>query len=146
MFYYCTRLEQAPEILPATTLKNACYVSMFMGCSSLEKAPILPATTLADACYETMFAGCTRLEIAPDLPARSLLMDSYINMFDNCTRLKYIKCLATELGSPYDDTPTYRWMRGVPPGGHFVKHPDNDWWTTGEGGIPEGWTVSTATE
>jgi len=47
--------------LPATTLTERCYDSMFNGCTSLTSAPELPATTLAGSCYEYMFDGCTKL-------------------------------------------------------------------------------------
>ena len=50
-----------PPKLPATTLANYCYNSMFYGCSSLVQAPELPATTLADFCYSGMFRDCTSL-------------------------------------------------------------------------------------
>ena len=46
LFENCTSLTTAPE-LPATTLRNYCYLSMFQGCTSLTTAPrTLPATTL----------------------------------------------------------------------------------------------------
>jgi hypothetical protein len=55
MFYnyseeYNTALTQAPE-LPATTLADYCYSSMFRDCTSLTQAPELPATTLTNRCY-----------------------------------------------------------------------------------------------
>ena len=56
-------------ILPATTLANSCYGSMFKGCTSLTTAPALHATTLAESCYSNMFSGCTSLTTAPELPA-----------------------------------------------------------------------------
>ena len=34
---------------------------MFTGCTSLTQAPELPATTLANACYWSMFYNCTSL-------------------------------------------------------------------------------------
>ena len=34
---------------------------MFRGCTSLTTAPELPATTLADYCYDSMFYGCSKL-------------------------------------------------------------------------------------
>jgi hypothetical protein len=55
-----TALTQAP-LLPATTLANNCYASMFGGCTSLTQTPELPATTLASNCYWSMFFGCTSL-------------------------------------------------------------------------------------
>ncbi len=38
-----------------------CFCHLFIGCTSLTKAPELSATTLAGGCYEYMFYGCTNL-------------------------------------------------------------------------------------
>ena len=62
MFRYCKNITSAPEVLPATTLATACYLSMFDGCSKLVAAPKLPATTLATECYKWMFYNCTALK------------------------------------------------------------------------------------
>ncbi len=86
MFQGCTSLTTAPE-LPATTLANACYQTMFNGCTSLTTAPVLPATTLASSCYASMFSGCTSLITTPELPATTLAKNCYASMFDGCTSL-----------------------------------------------------------
>ena len=86
MFSGCTSLTTAPE-LPATTLANYCYQSMFSGCTSLTTAPILPATTLADGCYSNMFQSCTSLTTAPILPATTLAHMCCAQMFYDCTSL-----------------------------------------------------------
>ncbi|MEE3482725.1 MAG: leucine-rich repeat protein [Bacteroidales bacterium] len=39
----------------------ACFDQLFIGCTSLTKAPELSATTLAGGCYSYMFYGCTNL-------------------------------------------------------------------------------------
>ena len=39
MFYRCLKLETAPE-LPAPTLVNRCYLSMFAYCSSLKSIKV----------------------------------------------------------------------------------------------------------
>lgn len=75
------------SILPATTLKQSCYQSMFQGCTSLINVPNLPATTLANNCYQNMFQDCTSLTAAPELPAISLSDYCYKQMFYNCTSL-----------------------------------------------------------
>ena len=36
-------------------------VAMFLDCTNLVTAPTLPAITLANSCYNTMFKGCTKL-------------------------------------------------------------------------------------
>ena len=87
MFAGCTSLITAPE-LPATTLANECYIRMFAGCTSLTTAPsVLPATTLAQQCYEDMFSGCTSLTETPQLPATTLTYQCYYGMFAGCTSL-----------------------------------------------------------
>lgn len=86
MFQDCINLVSVPE-LPATTLAAWCYMNMFQGCTSLENAPELPATTLSDTCYSYMFAGCTALEVAPALPATNLAETCYNCMFSGCTSL-----------------------------------------------------------
>ena len=83
LFYNCT-LTQAPE-LPATTLGESCYESMFSGCMSLTQAPVLPATTLATSWYKNMFADCYSITTAPELPATTLAENCYYNMFNSCS-------------------------------------------------------------
>ena len=86
MFSSCTGLTAAPA-LPATTLAQYCYQSMFNGCTGLTAAPALPATTLAQNCYGYMFNGCTSLTAAPELPATTLKNSCYNYMFSGCTSL-----------------------------------------------------------
>lgn len=99
MFRGCTSLTEAP-VLPATTLSNSCYRSMFNECTSLTKAPVLPATTLAESCYQDMFQDCTSLTKTPELPATSLASYCYYYMFSGCTSLtEASKLPATSLAS-----------------------------------------------
>lgn len=86
MFSYCTSLTYTPE-LPATTLADNCCYSMFSGCSNIEAAPYLPATTLANGCYSDMFRGCVSLTYTPDLPATTLADSCYTGMFFGCFNL-----------------------------------------------------------
>ncbi|MCR5761561.1 MAG: hypothetical protein K6F82_06190 [Sphaerochaetaceae bacterium] len=96
LFYGDTELTDASNlILPATTLSQSCYRSMFSGCTALTAAPELPATTLAQTCYISMFNGCTVLTTAPILPAASLVNSCYASMFKNCSNLTSLTCLAT---------------------------------------------------
>ena len=69
-------------LLPAETLTNDCYNSMFYGCSSLTTAPKLPATTLTSGCYNSMFYLCSNLAEAW---VKAGYNSSYcINMFFAC--------------------------------------------------------------
>ena len=86
MFFGCTGLTTAPE-LPAQTLATYCYIDMFNGCTSLTTAPELPATTLESSCYSNMFYGCSSLTTAPVLPAQTLTEACYSGMFSECTSL-----------------------------------------------------------
>ena len=86
MFSMCMSLTQAPTILPATTLATSCYKDMFSYCMSLTTTPELPATTLADFCYNNMFSSCSITQ-APVLPATTLVANCYDNMFNGCSSL-----------------------------------------------------------
>ena len=86
MFSGCTSLTTAP-LLPATTLADGCYSNMFQSCTSLTTAPALPATTLANSCYQSMFSACKKLTTAPALPATTLAEYCYQSMFSDCTSL-----------------------------------------------------------
>ena len=145
MFNGCTSLTSAPE-LPATTLANYCYYNMFKGCTSLTSAPQLPATTLAESCYSYMFTNCTSLTSAPELPATTLVTNCYYSMFYGCTSLNYIKAMFTTTPS---STYTSNWVQGVAASGTFVKNSAATWnpeEVRGVNGIPNGWTVQTASE
>ena len=137
MFEKCSGLTVAPS-LPATALTEGCYEGMFAYCSGLTSAPSLPATTLAERCYKEMFRGCTGLTTAPDLPAATLMEDSYWRMFRGCTSLQSIKCLATNISASGCTT---SWVNGVAASGTFTKASAMTGWTTGDDGIPSGWTV-----
>lgn len=144
MFVYCKELQYSPKILPAETLLQFCYSSMFEGCGKLTTAPALPATTLSQYCYSNMFSGCTSLTTAPALPATTLVEGCYNSMFENCTSLNYIKALfLTTPTSSYDGS-TYNWVSGVAASGIFVKNSTATWNVTGIYGIPTGWTIETA--
>ena len=140
MFFGCSGLTTAPE-LPATTLVRYCYSDMFQGCTSLTTAPELPATTLVYSCYYGMFEGCTSLTTAPELPATTLVDSCYSYMFKGCTSLNHITMLATNISA---DSCLKYWVQNVPRTGTFVKHPDMDSLPTGVSGIPNGWTIEDA--
>lgn len=125
-------------VLPATTLSEGCYWEMFKGCTNLITAPVLPATTLASKCYREMFGYCTSLTTAPVLPATTLVYDCYYLMFVYCHNLNYIKCLATDNMAGYC---THSWVDGVSSTGTFIKSASMNDWTSGNDGIPNGWTV-----
>lgn len=141
MFEGCTSLTTAPT-LPATTLTNFCYQEMFSGCTSLTTAPTLPSTTLANNCYYKMFYACSSLTTAPStLPATTLTDRCYKEMFSGCRNLSEITCLATDISAADCTT---GWVSGVNASGTFYKNSSMQDWTTGNNGIPSGWTVQDA--
>lgn len=140
-----TGLTETPD-LPATTLANSCYYFMFYECTSLTKTmDRLPATTLASHCYEYMFGCCTSLTAGPELPATTLVEGCYKCLFHRCSNLNYIKAMFTTTPSA---TYTDDWVWGVASSGTFVRNSAATWSTSigDENGIPDGWTVLTASE
>ncbi|MBQ3414514.1 MAG: hypothetical protein IJH39_04035 [Clostridia bacterium] len=143
LFQGCTNLTTAPSELPSTTLAKECYFNMFNGCTSLTgvSTDYLPATTLAESCYRTMFYGCSGLTQAPELLASDMPTTCYYGMFYNCRKLGYIKCLGTNPAN----TKTQNWVvnAGLDVTGTktFVKSSSSTGWSTGNSGIPTGWTV-----
>ena len=139
-FRYCSNLTDASMlVLPATSLTEYCYVSMFKACK-LTAAPELPATTLARGCYRSFLQQCTGITTAPDLLAPILVTECYQEMFDKASKINYIKCLATNVtGSTY----TSNWVRSVASTGTFVKNSATTW-SRGDSGIPTNWTVTDA--
>ena len=127
-------------VLPATTLTTGCYMEMFYACATLITAPKLTAPILEPQCYSEMFRYCTSLTTAPELPATTLAENCYSNMFADCTNLNYIKCLATDISA---SNCLSNWVTNVASSGTFIKAENMTSWTTGDNGIPTGWTVVT---
>lgn len=123
-------------VLPATACTEGCYSWLFESCG-INTSPELPATTLAKECYKYMFEGCSGLTTAPELHATTLVEKCYLNMFENCSNLNYIKCLATNKTTTDCTT---NMTKGVAASGTFVKAAGTTW-STGNNGIPSGWTV-----
>ena len=123
-----------------TLTENYALYALFYGCPNITSAEnlVLPATTLTENCYNAMFQGCTSLTTAPELPALNLATSCYNGMFSRCTSLNYIKCLANDISALEC---TYNWVYNVPEGGTFVKNAAMTGWSTGNSGIPSGWTV-----
>lgn len=134
LFNSCASLVRAP-LLPATTLTGYCYRNMFYGCTSLTQAPELPATTLGNSSCYAMFYGCTSLTQAPELHAVSVTQDGYREMFSGCSNLTVIKCHAKY----FSVSSTANWTVGVSATGDFYADP-NTTWSSGNSGIPSGWT------
>lgn len=123
-------------LLPATNLTEGCYKYMFNYISLLVGPKMLPATILANKCYYGMFYGCNNLVTSPKLPAATLLDYCYEYMFYGCRSLSSITCYATIIAGTNCTT---SWTHYVADTGTFIT-PAAAQWTTGEDGIPSGWT------
>ena len=100
MFNNCPNLTIAPE-LPATTVGKSSYSGMFSKCTNLTVAPsVLPAKTITGSMsYEGMFADCTSLKKAPEILAEEFVDETCQNMFIRCSGLETVPDLhATKLG------------------------------------------------
>ena len=142
LFNGCTTLINTENLcIPFTTLWGLDCYEMFKNCTNLVTAPkILPATTLQQGCYWYMFYGCTSLIKAPELPATTLSQSCYREMFRDCTSLNYIKCLATDISAT---SCTTWWVYNVASKGLFIPANNSVAWSTGNNGIPTGWTKGT---
>ena len=137
-----TYLTDASElILPWETSAVGCYQQMFANCTALSGVPQLPATNLNTDCYQGMFENCANITTAPVLPATTLGIGCYWSMFAGCTKLNYVKMMATDVSAK---DCLLGWVNNVATTGTFVKHPDAVI-PSGSDGIPDGWTVETAT-
>lgn len=100
---------------------------------------ILPFTSVTGSyTFHSMFYGCQAMEEAPELILSTLTQYCYYYMFYQCISLRKIVCLATNISA---SKCTYYWTRWIPGSGTFYKHPSMTSWTTGQNGIPSGWTV-----
>lgn len=118
------------------------FINLFRNCTTIKSvsANFLPATTLANYCYYSMFYDCTSLVTAPELPATTLASSCYYSMFQHCKSLIYIKMLATNISAT---SCLNSWVWGVNSSGTFVKNAEATWDVRGSSGIPIGWTVIT---
>lgn len=168
MFKGCTSITQMSR-MRADKLADYCYFEMFSGCTSLMNVlsfggeegfghqscshmfygctsltsvlnPIDTAVMGISACWN-MFRNCTNLTSVNRLGCSVLAASCYDYMFYGCSKLNSIKMLATDV-SAYACLD--HWVDGVASSGTFTKHP-NASLPTGVSGIPNGWTVRTAT-
>jgi hypothetical protein len=59
---YCTGLTELPAgLLPATTLQQACYTSMFQNCTGLTKIYMMLDWFSKTPAQSGMFNGCTSI-------------------------------------------------------------------------------------
>lgn len=169
LFRECINLEKSVKELPALSVPEYGYKSLYEACPKLVTVPIIRATAwTGTVCAQGMFNVCGSLSATPVLnlvsvtghQAFSLTFGSctsltqvnitfpetipnsnlfFNGMFQGCTSLANITCLTS---NPYESA-FAGWVKNVSPTGTFVKNP-NATWPTGTSGIPEGWTITNA--
>lgn len=160
MFENCSSLVTAPTIASLNVNnkpESYAYNNMFYGCTNLsENIPTsLPYMWAKDndgdseACYASMFSNCTSLTTAPILPSLHIPSAGYGAMFQGCTSLNYVKAMfvtpiVNNQIDAYHNVYTRSWLDNVSNSGTFVKNASATWSVSGANGIPNGWTVQTA--
>ena len=87
LFRSCTALKEPPAVLPATVCKDLCYQGMFQDCSSLLYIPYFKVSTMAIYCFNAMFSGCRSLTDLSGLEISSTASSCCFHMFSGCTSL-----------------------------------------------------------
>lgn len=89
MFERCTYLTAAPKSLPATTVGKSSYSYMFYQCSGLTsvQTDMIKAETLGASACSRMFGECFSLTNAPDMNATTLSSGSCSGMFATCSSM-----------------------------------------------------------
>ena len=133
-------ITTAPNLPVSKVIPSTCYANMFNKCRMLSFVDNieLSADEIGDSACLQMFYLCPRIGISPVLKIKTLGNNCYKNMFNGCTDLYYIRCLATDISATDCTTD---WVNGVSATGTFVKSANMSGWTTGDSGIPAGWTV-----
>lgn len=136
-FHNCTKLETININLNAEILFNSSYYEMFKGCSSITISPSINAIKVDHMSCQGMFTNCINLINAPELKSRVLARSCYYEMFLGCSNLQYIKCDAIDIS---EEMCLKNWVKSVSSSGTFVRINGSNY-TTGDNGIPNGWTV-----
>lgn len=84
---------------------------------------VMPATSLVESCYESMFQGCTYLVSAPLLPATAGATNCYKNMYNSCSSLTTVKSMLHSPSASYTDD----WLEDVPSSGTFFYSIGQTW-------------------
>ena len=151
MFTCCSTLTVAPE-LPSTALTTQCYYGMFQWTGILT-APELPATNVATDAYWCMFYCSKSLTGAPYIasPTNPAATPTrlYQRMFEGCNNLTYIKAMFTSWPvASNGNSVTGQWVASVKSTGTFVANANASFLSNpprGAEGIPNNWTIQTAT-
>ena len=124
-----------------STAHTYTFMKFFEGADIVDASNlILPATTLVENCYRTMFWNNSHMTTAPLLPAKTLVSYCYYHLFENCSSLSSIRCLATS--GMRQNNSTAAWVNNVASSGTFEYPSDYvSGWLMGIDGVPNNWTM-----
>lgn len=147
MFRNISTLVSGPNIL-ATTGGRYSANSMFQNSTALTQAPVIKLTTLGYYTCRDMFRDCTSLVIGPTLPAETIDENSatmaYASMFSGCTSLNQITVMLMANTSHPNYYLAYM-FEGVPSTGTLYKNPNLTNWPNSASNLPDTWTIVDAT-
>ena len=96
------------------------------GATDIADAPLLPATSLEDNCYESMFYGCKNLgtgQTVVSIAAKTSANSAMSRMFYGCTNLGKI---ALMFMSDPDEAAYSEWAKEVAPNGILYLPPGSE--------------------
>lgn len=96
LFYKCTSLIKSFSVLPASIAPTWAYAVMFRDCSNLQDAPEILATSIRDYGCKLMFADCKKLVKAPSALYAKSPGRSYESMFYDCYILEVAPVIYAE--------------------------------------------------
>lgn len=171
-----TLTDASDLILPATTLAAYCYNGMFRGNTNLVNGPkLLPALDVPADAYSSMFEGCVKLVEGPEISATTVSGNTAINRMFCMNRNSKVTAAMTKspiirITNPQDYTNVYQqlfcgngnltevtilaqgtnlsftnWLSYTSSGG-VIKKLSATTLTSGNNGVPSGWTTTTYTE
>ena len=140
LFRYAKIHSAKNLIVPSVCSTQFTFRSTFANCDYLTEAPdsFSAITKLLAYSFLNTFTDSTAITAITLPSADANYTRVYDSTFSGCTNLSYVKCLTTNINA---SQATSNWMTGVAANGTFVKNANMTSWTTGNHGIPSGWTV-----
>lgn len=95
MYSGCPKLDTIPSDLLGNSTTIGAYgcLDMFYGCHGITDAPALPAKTVGDGCYMSMFSGCENLKAPAAFPTEFTSVSSnqaFGYMYDGCSSISWV--------------------------------------------------------
>ena len=149
MFRGATNLVYGPKVLPALDVPTDGYSSMFEGCTSLVEAPEILATTVSgDTALNRMFCMSRNSKVTAAMTKGPILRitdnNSYNNIYQQlfCGNGNLVEVTILIKGT---NRSFNNWLNNVSSTG-VIKKLSGTTFTSGQNGVPLGWTTETYVE